>query len=148
MVTITALKFLALLSTVMYAGASAYASLVEHPARMACGSALAARVFEPSYTRSLRLMFTLVLTATIASLGVWTYLNDIRWFIGSVLVFSIIPFTILAITPILGGLLRADLDVNAPRVAVLLRRWGWLNAIRSVLGFAASCVLLHAVVAN
>jgi hypothetical protein len=140
------LQFITLLSCLLYTGASLYASLVEHPARMECGSELAARVFAPSYRRAIRMHYTLVLFATIGSLGVWTYVNDARWFVGSVAIFAIIPFTILAVTPILGELLRRDLDPASARAALLLNRWGWLNIVRSALGLFASCLFLYATV--
>ncbi len=138
------LQFFALLSTIMYTGASIYSSLVEHPARMECGTALAARVFEPSYRRAILLMFTLVLVATISSLGVWTYLGDPIWFFGSITVFAIIPFTILAITPLLSELLEPDLDLASSRAEQLLHRWGLLNLVRSLLGLVASSLFLYA----
>jgi ABC-type proline/glycine betaine transport system permease subunit len=137
------LQFLALLSCCMYTGASLYASLVEHPARMACGTEIAARVFAPSYSRAITMLFTLVLVATISSLGVWTYVNDTIWFVGSATIFAIIPFTILAVTPTLGELLRPELDPGSPRAALLLSRWGWLNTVRSLLGLSASCLFLY-----
>jgi hypothetical protein len=138
------LQFIALLSTTMYTGASTYASLVEHPARVACGTDLAARVFPHSYRRAIALMFTLVLFATISSLGVWTYEDRTIWFIGSVAVFAIIPFTILAITPLLSELLEDESELDEARTSLLLRRWGLLNIVRSLLGLSASALFLYA----
>ncbi len=138
------LQFIALLSTTMYTGASAYASLVEHPARLACGTTLATQVFPHSYRRAIMLMFTLVLVATISSLGVWTYDDRTIWFVGSVAVFAIIPFTILAITPLLSELLEEGPDLEEARANLLLRRWGLLNNVRSLLGLTASALFLYA----
>jgi hypothetical protein len=141
------LQFITLLSALLYAGASLYTSFIEHPARLQCGPATAARVFAPSYRRGIWWLYLLVLLATIGSLGVWSYLDDARWFIGSIAIFVVIPFTILTITPLLGELLRPDLDAASAHVEALLVRWGWLNMVRSVLGLFASCLFLYATVA-
>jgi hypothetical protein len=42
------LDLVALLSSGLFAGAALYVSLVEHPARIACGPALALAEFRPS----------------------------------------------------------------------------------------------------
>ena len=44
--------FAAILSCSLFAGAALYINLAEHPARMECGTALAATVFKPSYRRA------------------------------------------------------------------------------------------------
>ena len=43
------LEFLAVLSGTLFAGAALYITVAEHPARMACGTQLAATVFGPTY---------------------------------------------------------------------------------------------------
>jgi len=45
------LELVALLCTGLFAGAAIYVSLVEHPARLECGPALAIAEFGPSYRR-------------------------------------------------------------------------------------------------
>jgi hypothetical protein len=47
-----AFEFLAALCAGLFSGAALYITLVEHPARMRCGAALAAIVFGPSYRRT------------------------------------------------------------------------------------------------
>ena len=44
-------EFVAVLACGLFAGAAVYVSLVEHPARMACGVEIAAAEFPPSYHR-------------------------------------------------------------------------------------------------
>jgi len=46
------LKFLALVSAGMFAGAAFYLTTVEHPARMSVGASAALREFRPSYKRA------------------------------------------------------------------------------------------------
>ena len=45
------LELIALLATGLFAGAAIYVTLVEHPARVECGPALAITEFRPSYRR-------------------------------------------------------------------------------------------------
>ena len=48
----TLAQFLTVLSCGLFAGAAVYITLVEHPARMECGTELAATEFRPSYRRA------------------------------------------------------------------------------------------------
>jgi hypothetical protein len=41
-------QFVAILTATLFSGAAVYVNLVEHPARMECGTLLAATVFGPS----------------------------------------------------------------------------------------------------
>jgi len=45
-------QIVAILSSTLFAGAALYVSLVEHPARLSCGTELAATEFGPSYKRA------------------------------------------------------------------------------------------------
>ena len=46
-----AAELVALLATGLFTGAAIYVTLVEHPARLECGIALALAEFRPSYRR-------------------------------------------------------------------------------------------------
>ena len=59
----------ATLAASLFAGAAVYINLVEHPARLACGTELAARQFAPSYKRATVMQVSLALVATLAGLG-------------------------------------------------------------------------------
>ena len=48
------LELIALLCTGLFAGAAVYITLVEHPARLECGPAVALAEFRPSYRRAVR----------------------------------------------------------------------------------------------
>jgi hypothetical protein len=56
-------EILALASTGLFAGAAAYVTFVEHPARLSCGTAAAIAEFRPSYRRGS------VMQASLATLG-------------------------------------------------------------------------------
>jgi hypothetical protein len=70
------LEFVASLCTALFAGASLYINLVEHPARMECGSALAAAEFGPSYRRATVMQASLAVAAFLTGTWAW-WLNSI-----------------------------------------------------------------------
>lgn len=49
---IAVIEFIAVLSCTLFTGAAVYINLVEHPARMGCGTKTAATVWAPSYKRA------------------------------------------------------------------------------------------------
>ena len=59
------LDLIALLCIGLFAGAALYVTLVEHPARLGCGPALAIAEFGPSYRRGA------VMQASLAAVGCW-----------------------------------------------------------------------------
>lgn len=140
------LQFVAILSTTFFTGAAIYINLVEHPARMQCGTGLAATEFGPSYRRAAAMQATLALIAAFAGFGAWLTGAPRSWFSGAVLIFGVVPFTLLAIMPTNKKLLDPALDRSSEETRRLLQQWGRLHAVRSILGFAASSVFLASIV--
>ena len=71
-----------------------------------------------------------------ALLSFW---NDRRftWLVGGLLLLLIIPFTLVVILPINKKLESRELDLRSEEAGYLLRRWGRLHAVRSMLSAAA-----------
>lgn len=134
----------AILACALFTGAAAYVNLVEHPARMQCGTALATTVFAPSYRRATVMQASLALVATASALGAWWLVGSVLWIIGGLLIFAVVPFTLLVILPTNKQLLAADTDRAAPATHRLLVRWGQLHAVRTVASFAATILFLVA----
>jgi uncharacterized membrane protein len=143
-----ALQFVAILTATLFSGAAIYVNLVEHPARMECGTELAASVFGPSYRRAAVMQAMLALAATIAGIGAWFMDARLPWLIGSLLIFIVVPFTRIAIRPINKQLLDPALDRTSESARRLLQRWGRLHAVRSILALAASVVFLSLVLSS
>ena len=137
-------QFVAILSCALFAGAAAYVNLVEHPARMQCGTALATTVFGPSYRRATVMQASLALVATVSALGAWWLVGSVLWIIGGLLIFAVVPFTLLVILPTNKQLLAPNLDRAAPATHRLLVRWGRLHAVRTAASFAATILFLVA----
>jgi uncharacterized membrane protein len=132
----------AALSAALFAGASVYINLVEHPARMQAGTQVALAEFAPSYHRATVTQVSLASVGFLSALAAWRLRSDSRWLIGGGLLVSVIPFTALAILPTNKQLLDPA-TANDPDLAEgLLGRWGRLHAVRSVLSLASLLLFL------
>jgi len=138
------LELVALLCTGLFAGAAIYVSLVEHPARLECGPALAIAEFGPSYRRGAVMQASLAVGGCLAAVAGWTQGSATSVLIAGLLLGSAVPFTLIAILPTNKRLLDAGLDRGSPEAAALLARWGRLHAVRSGLsGVAFLLLALH-----
>jgi hypothetical protein len=68
---VSALQFIATLSSALFAGAATYINLVEHPARMSCDTRTAATVWAPSYKRATVMQASLAILGFLAGGAVW-----------------------------------------------------------------------------
>jgi len=129
------LELLATLAAGLFSGASIYINLVEHPARIQCGPALALAQFAPSYRRATLMQATLAATGFVAALGACILGAGTPWLIGGILLGLVIPFTLIVILPANRQLLSPVLAKDPLGAAQLLDRWGKLHAVRSILSF-------------
>ena len=141
-------QFLATLFCGLFAGASVYINLVEHPARMECGVELAATEFPPSYRRATYLQASLAALGLLCSVVAWLAGAGAPWLVGGVLLGSVIPFTLAVMLPTNKQLLDPSLDRGSERAARLLSRWGRLHWVRSGASLVALMILIYALVAG
>jgi len=140
------LQFIAVLSCTLFSGAAIYINVAEHPARMECGTELAATVFGPSYKRAAAMQVSLALVATGAGLLSWWIEGKVLWLLGAMMIVAVIPFTLIAIMPTNRRLLDPTLDRSSEDTRRLLQKWAALHAVRRLLSLAASCMYLSVVV--
>ena len=138
----TLAELLATLSSGLFAGASVYINLVEHPARMEAGINLALTEFAPSYHRATVTQVSLASLGFLSALVAWRLRLDVRWLIGGGLLVSVIPFTAVAILPTNKQLLDPATANDLELAERLLTRWGRLHAVRSVLSLASLLTFL------
>jgi hypothetical protein len=121
----------------LFAGAAIYISVVEHPARLSCGTALALREFAPSYRRATFMQASLAVTGCVA--GLWSaWARQDAWVaVAALLLGGVVPYTLLVILPTNHQLLDPALDPASPRATALLVRWGRLHLARSILSSLA-----------
>src|SRR4029453_562333 len=88
---------LATLCAGLFSGAAIYVSLVEHPARLACGPRIAVAEFRPSYHRAAIMQAFLAVAGCAAGIAGWAQ-NGSGWVLaGALLLGSLVPFTLLVI---------------------------------------------------
>ena len=134
----------AVFACTLFTGAALYINLVEHPARMECGTEIAARQWAPSYRRATWMQASLAIVSTATGLIVWNHGGGALWGIGALLIGLVVPVTLVVIFPTNKRLLEPGRDVRSTETAGLLDRWASLHAIRTALGVAASLVYLWA----
>ena len=142
--TLDLVGLLATLACALFAGAAVYINLVEHPARLSCGTEAAARQWAPSYRRATVMQASLAVVAALAGLARWLGGGGASWAIGALAIGAVVPFTLLVIARTNGRLLEPDRDLGSPETRDLLLAWGRLHAVRSVLSVAAALVYLVA----
>jgi hypothetical protein len=135
-------QFFAVLCCMIFAGASIYINLVEHPARMSCGTKTAATVWAPSYKRATVMQAPLTILSFLFGVGAWLVRGGLLWLIGAVLIGLVVPFTFIAVVPTNHQLLLPGRDLSSAETRSLLDKWAHLHAVRSALGFLASIVYL------
>jgi hypothetical protein len=135
------LELIATLCAGLFAGAAIYITFVEHPARLECGTVLAATEFVPSYRRATIMQALLAALGLLAALAAWVQGRGLPVLIAGVLLGLVIPFTLLVILPTNKRLLDPALERSSPEAAGLLARWGRLHAVRSLMSGVAFGVL-------
>ena len=118
------MMWLELLTTVVagvFAGAAIYINVAEHPARMSCGTELAATVFPASYARASAMQASLVVAGTVLALIVWFLTGEILWLVGGVIYGVIFPYTLIGIMPTNKLLKDPEIDKSANSTRLCLR---------------------------
>lgn len=128
----------ALILATVFAGAALYISLVEHPARMGLEDAPLLAQWQPSYKRALPIQAGMAMLGGAAGLLAWYGSREWQWVAGSLLLLANWPFTMLVIMPTNKRLMAMMPQEAGAGSRDLLRRWGNLHAVRSVLGSTAS----------
>jgi uncharacterized membrane protein len=139
-------EIVAVASAALFAGAAAYVTFVEHPARVSCGTALAVAEFGPSYRRGAVMQAGLAFVGLAASVVAWAGDRDRKVLLAGLLLGSLIPYTLVVILPTNKRLLDPSLDASSPEAAALLDRWGRLHSVRTIGGLLAFGLLVFALI--
>ena len=134
---------IALIVAALFAGAALYINIAEHPARMGLPLAYALQQWRPSYARGFAMQAALAIVGGVAAGLQWYLSGTLLWLVGGALLLANWPFTMLVIMPVNHQLHAAEVE-SSGRAAALLRQWGRLHAVRTVLGFLSVGVLLLA----
>lgn len=136
-------EIVATLSAGLFAGAAVYISLVEHPARVECGTELAVREFAPSYRRATVMQVSLAVIGFASASAAWFGGASGWWLVGGTLLGLNIPFTLIVIFPTNKKLLDPSLNKSSEVAGALLARWAALHAVRTLLAVVAFLVFVY-----
>lgn len=135
-------QVIATASAGLFAGAALYVNLVEHPARLSCGTEFALREFAPSYARAAVMQAALALIGLLAGLVAWYFSGD-GWVLAAALLLgSVVPYTLIFVMPTNQLILHPALDATPTEKMRLLVRWGRLHAVRTGASLVSFFILL------
>jgi len=137
------IEFVAVLACTLFTGAAIYIVAVEHPARLSCGTEIAITQWAPSYSRATIMQAPLAVIA--GSCGI---LRGIQggghlWVWAATLILAVVPFTLVVVRPTNARLLDVR-DRRSDETLQLLKSWGRLHTVRTVLSAAASLLFIWA----
>lgn len=132
----TIATLVAIVAAGLFAGASTYVTVAEHPARIECGPTLGVKEFGPSYRRAAIMQGGLAVVGLVSGAVAWFQGSGVGWLVGGLLLGGLVPFTLVIIMPTNRRLLDPQLDPGSREAAELLVRWGRLHAVRTVVGVA------------
>jgi Domain of unknown function (DUF1772) len=127
------MKFVAVITSAMFAGAAFYVSVVEHPARMEMEARSAISQFKSSYRRATPIQVVFSALCFLACFALWLRMHKWQWLAAGALVMAAVPYTVAFMLPVNRALLAAG---SSPRSdpAQLLNKWGHLHSVRTILG--------------
>jgi hypothetical protein len=136
------MKILAILSCGIFTGATVYVNLVEHPARMSCGTSLALTEWAPSYKRGAVMQAPLAVLGFAFGMTAWLVGAGLGWLGGAALIGLVVPFTLIVIMPVNKRLLASIDNAASDDTRRLLDTWNRLHAVRSLLSVTAFVIFL------
>ena len=128
---------LALVTAALFAGAAFYINFAEQPARLKLDDRALLAEWSPAYLRGTLMQAPLAVAS--AALGAWSWWEKGGWFslLGAMLMLTNLPWTFVVIMPVNRKLGAIGPDGDAALIRPLVKRWGYLHAVRSLLGILA-----------
>jgi len=144
--TVASIELVAVLACTLFTGAAMYITVVEHPARLSCGTEIAATQWAPSYKRATLMQAPLALVAGLFGLAQGVLGGGPIWVWASLLILAVIPFTLIVIRPTNDRLLDPTRDRQSNDTLQLLLSWGRLHLVRTGLSAVASILFIWAAI--
>jgi uncharacterized membrane protein len=137
-------ELIGVLACTLFAGAAVHITAVEHPARLSCGTEIAAIEWAPSYKRATMMQVPLAVVAGLSGIMRGVLGGGPLWVWGATLILLVIPFTLLVIRPTNNRLLDEHRDRGSNETRQLLNSWGRFHLVRTALSVGASVLFVWA----
>jgi len=147
MTTAGAAAAAAMVSATTFTAWALYVSVVEHPARLDLGGTAGRAQFGPSYRRAAPWQASFAAVALVSGAALAALTWRWTWLAGALAIGAAIPLTLVVIMPTNHRLLGPE-PLHEAESLRLLRRWGRLHALRTVLGGLGLLVFLYSLAAR
>ena len=135
---------LALTIAALFTGAAIYVNIAEQPARLQLDPKSLLIEWQPSYARGAVMQASLAVLSCALGLLAFILTYNWHWLVGAALIVAPWPYTMFIIMPT-NKILKATLPAAANEdTHNLVRQWGLLHAVRSLLGALAVVAYLWA----
>lgn len=128
----------ALVVAAAFTGAALYINLVEQPARLGLDDRALLQEWKPSYKRGFAMQGSGAVVGFVLGAAAFYLSQDWRWLAGALVLLTNWPYTLLFILPTNSILMETRLEEASERSTALIRKWGALHAVRTLLGAVAT----------
>ncbi|HSZ95606.1 MAG TPA: DUF1772 domain-containing protein [Bradyrhizobium sp.] len=135
---------LALIASAIFAGAAFYVNFAEQPARLTLDDRALLTEWKPAYKRGAAMQAPLAVVGFLFGMLAWWQVSDSAFLVGAIMIIAPWPWTLIVIKPINDALLATDLDKAGPPTRALVLKWGFVHAVRTVLGGLATAAFFWA----
>lgn len=127
-------QLIAVLASGIWTGAAIYIGFAEHPSTLKVGHTFATEYFRHMSKRTAPLMMFLSAVSGLTACGIWWISGSSAWLVGGLLQLSMFPLTGIFIVPTNIKLIRIDPRTEPEQTTALLRKWGSLHWMRTIVG--------------
>ncbi len=135
---------LAITFAAIFFGAAFYLSIAEHPARQGLPVGATLAEWKPSYQRGFMMQASIAVLSGACGLIMWWIEGGPLWLAGAITILANWPYTLIVMMPVNHRLEATPSESANDETRQLLNRWGRLHWVRTILGGAATMLLLFA----
>ena len=129
-----------------FAAIAIYISIVEQPSRLLLDDRAQLLQWAASYPPAMKIQSALVVLAGLSAIWIWFRSRNLLWLIGAVLMLANWPYTLLVLNPVNHALMTMASSTTGETSRALVEQWGWLHAVRSLLGLTSAVLFAVALI--